>query len=181
MYIPTTTLSQSNALVPIFESTLAVAAANFDVTGIPATKNHIVFALFARGDTAATNTGVNMRFNGDSGANYDWDEQRANTSAVATSGNVAQTSVQVGQVAASTAPANCAGLVRAEIMFYTNGTYFKNGVSQVYYRDGTGATNQNVREVGYQWRSTATINQITLIPAAGNFDAGSKLMVYLYG
>src|SRR5437879_836374 len=54
------------------DTTLGVAAATIDFLSIPATFAHLLLELYGRGDTALTAANVNIRFNGDSAANYHW-------------------------------------------------------------------------------------------------------------
>ncbi len=78
------------------DTTLGVAAASIDFTSIPQTFAHLMLALYGRGDTAVVNQFVRIRFNNDSGANYDYQEIHAAAAAVTASEGLAQTSAVAG-------------------------------------------------------------------------------------
>jgi hypothetical protein len=165
----------------IFDSTLGASAASIDVTGISNTYAHLMISIYSRGDTAAISTDVMMRFNGDTAANYDW--QRAMGIAAATSAfeTFAQTTMAVGFCPGSTAGANLFASQEVFIPNYAGSTNNKQHVSIHSMKAGTASTNLSVGIWGGSWRSNAAINQVTLLPQAGNFVAGTRVTVHALG
>src|SRR5688572_24681195 len=54
------------------ETSLGASAASITYSGLPSGWKHLYLAGYSRGDAVATNVAVNVRFNSDSGANYDY-------------------------------------------------------------------------------------------------------------
>lgn len=159
------------------------AGANFDFTSIVATYGHLRVILYARGDTAATSTAVALRFNNDSGSNYDA-QRGVLTGAAGTwtsAEDIAATSCTFTVVPASTAPADSYGMFSFDIPHYAGTADHKvlSGTGSA--KIGTTTGNFQLRLGSGWWRSTSAINRITLLPAAGNFDAGSRCSIYVYG
>jgi hypothetical protein len=166
----------------IFDTTLGASAANVDVTSISATYAHLLVVIYARGDNASVNTGIQIRFNGDSAANYDYQLMRA---AGATVSNVAegfgQTSASMGLCPANTAGANLFGAQVVFIPHYAGASNNKVLVLVSSHKYGTSTTNIIAELDAGFWRSNAAINRITLLPAAGNFVTGTRVTVYGMG
>lgn len=167
----------------IYDTTLGSAAATIDVTGIVAVYAHLMIEVYGRGDTAATATNLTMRFNNDSAANYDY-QLTVVAGAVTSPAEVfGATSLYCGAIPANTAGANLLSQNRIEIAHYAGATNNKTALVQFGYKIGTtaAASNVNVGAVGGFWRSSAAINRITLLPAAGNFVAGTRVTIYAMG
>ena len=169
------------AMVQLYDSTLGVATASFDVSSISGAYNHLRLHLLIRGDTAAANTRFQMRFNNDTAGNYDW--QRMFLAAAGPPGgqeSFAATSLEVGDIPAATSTASLFGQGVIDIAAYAQTTAHKleqfSGTSIE--GPGTGTGNMVLWSSGGRWRSTAAINRITIFPAAGNFIAGSRLTIY---
>lgn len=165
----------------IFDSTLGGSAANIDITSIPATYGHLLVTIYARGDTAAVNTGVGMRFNGDTAANYDYQLLNARAAAPSAAEAFASTSIVAAQMPANTAGANLFGPAQIVIPHYAGSTNNKASVSNYCFKSGTATTNIEVGTVGGAWRSNAAINRITLVPVAGNFVTGTRCTIHMMG
>lgn len=165
----------------IFDSTLGGSAANVDVTSISATYAHLLIVAYARGDTAALSTSLMARFNGDTAANYDYQIQDASAATKLANESFAQTSALAGRIPANTAGAN---LFSANIIFiphYAGSSNNKVALSISSIKVGTSTSNLTVTMAGGFWRSSAAINQVTLLPAAGNFVSGTRVTVYGMG
>ena len=132
----------------------------------------------ARGDTAATTTGLVMRFNGDTGANYDAQSAYGQTTSTGAAESVAATGVTLLDIAAASATANHAGVLDLLIAKYAGTTFIKtvDGTSTSSFGTGTGTL--ITRKLSGRWRSTAAITSITMLPAAGSFVAGSSFTLY---
>src|SRR3972149_4739610 len=100
MWIPTTTLSQQGTLIQIFDSTLSVATASFDIQNIPSNYKHLWIIWQGRGDNATLQVEVVMRFNNDSGANYDYQTQLGDSTANTAGASVGATYLRAGALTA---------------------------------------------------------------------------------
>lgn len=180
MYIPTAQLLQQVSSVKLYDSTLGGAAPNFDVTGIPASYAHLLLLLDARGDTAATTTAALLRFNNDSGANYDYNQMFSFGAAPTQADSQAQTSMIIGDIVAASGTANRSGSIAATIMNYASATFSKNVVAEAAVPRGTTTNDLGVEINMGTWRTTSAVDRITILPGAGNFATGSRLTIYAF-
>lgn len=154
------------------------SGATFDFTSIPATYSHLKIVLQARGDTAAAGTAVHMHFNNDTAGNYDSETIDAINTTLTSGAQVATANNFIGGIPANTATANQAGMIEITIPNYASTTFFKNYLA-VGGNDQTQlVADQIMRITQGQWRSTAAINRVTIVPGAGNFAAGSTATLY---
>ena len=162
----------------IAEVVLAGAAATINFSAIPATYRHLLIEAYVRGDTAAGNTGVGLRFNADSGANYD--EQLVQGAQTAATGieNIAATSLFLGFMPANTATANTFAPFRIDVPHYANAANNKAAIWNQVMKQGTTTGNFIAISGGGFWRSNVAITQVTLTPVAGNFVSGSLCVLY---
>lgn len=162
--------------------TLGGSAATIAFSSIPATFAHLMLVVYARGDVAATFTNVNLRFNGDTGADYDIENLTANSTTVSALGTAsgAATSGLAARVPGSTAPASAfsAGLIW--IPHYTNTVGHKPWLSLSHDRETSGGVSDNVLALfaGIWFAAAAAINNVTLLPSSGNFVTGSRVTLY---
>lgn len=165
----------------ISDTTLGGSAANVDVSSIVSTYAHLLVVVYARGDTAATSTPVNLRFNGDAGANYDSQELQASGASVSPAEAFAQTVMLAGHAPANTAPANLFCAMVAFIPHYAGSANNKLALAISSIRVGTTTGLMANTLNGAFWRSTAAINRVTIQPGAGNFVAGTRVTIYGMG
>lgn len=172
------TLTDAETMGLIFDSTLVGTAASFDITSIPGTFSHLRLDCYLRGDTAATTTVVSLRFNNDSGSNYDRQFLVATDVTVSTGRTVGATSTVIAEMPAATASANFFSANTIEIPNYANSTNHKAVIASTALKH-TNATNgmEFLFGAGF-WRSASAITRITVLPAAGNFDVGSRVTLY---
>lgn len=165
----------------IADTTLGGIAANIDMTSISGTYAHLLVVVYARGDTPAPTTGFNMQFNGDTAANYDYQQMVGSAAVIVNSENFASTRISHGAMPANSAGAN---LFNASVMFiphYAGTANNKVVISINASKSGTSTGNMlDYTQAGF-WRSNAAINRITLFPAAGNFVAGTRVTLYGMG
>jgi hypothetical protein len=166
---------------PIAEATLGSSASSIDITTIAADWSHLYLVLYARGDTAAASTNVNLRFNGDTGSNYDTQLGRASAATPTANESFANASGAVGTMPANTATANVFGGTIVWIPNYAYASGHKTALALSTHKTGTATGNLNVDLRGTFWRSSAVVTQVTLLPAAGNFVAGTKVTLYGMG
>ena len=161
----------------ISQQVLGSAAASIDFTSIPAGFETLIVVI--QGQTSAASTqSLLMRFNGDTAGNYDWNRwNRFLPVAANTSAGVGSTSMDVASFNASSVTSRAA-IATIEVPGYSRTTFFKmlQSLSSV----STGATtgDQFNQVASGVWRSTAAINQITLLLASGNFVTGTVATLY---
>jgi len=150
---------------PIATTTLSSAVSSVDFTSIPSTYTDLVIIMQAK--HSATNTGVAMGYNSDTGTNY---------SLTAISGNGTSASSFRNT---SVSPANIADIdnsnfnaVVINVMNYANSTTYKTAISK------SAAPSTYVTSYCSLWRNTAAITKVTLSVAGGNFVSGSTFTLY---
>jgi hypothetical protein len=152
----------------ITDTLLAVDTANFDFTSIPGTYTHLFIVTLTRSDNGGGSFDfILMRFNNDSGTNYDY----ANSAGSSTGASSAQMGVTTGATATSGAP----GTLNIMIPNYTGTTFWKQA-------DGFGGDARGVTNSGLSagtWKNTAAITRITIFPSSGtHWVAGSRATLY---
>jgi hypothetical protein len=157
----------------------AGGAASIAFSSISSSYRNLRLVLSVRGDTAALTTGVSLRFNGDTGANYDGQVGSLyGGGSLNTFDTIAGTSMPVGLAAAGTAPANTFSPLEILLHDYANTTTHKGVRSHAGYKQAN-STNSTVTSMGTgTWRSTSAINAITLLPTAGNFAQYTVATLY---
>lgn len=165
----------------IFDTTLGVAAAQIDVTGIVATYAHLLITVYCRSDGGATFYGLNARFNGDTGANYDGQIARGSATTASATESFGATGIRVGLCTGATASANVFSGNQIFVPNYANSSNNKQTISIDANKIGTSTTNLITEVLGGSWRSNAAINRITFYPDTGNFIAGTRLTIHAMG
>lgn len=168
--------------VMIADSVLGSAAASFDFTSIPAHWSHLMVVLYGRGDTAATSTSLYVRFNNDSGSNYDALGVNVKHSGVVSSGEtVAGSQILASAIAAANAPASAFDCAVMFIPHYAGTTGHKCVTSYGSLKLAASTGNLFQQLGPGWWRSTAAINRVTVLSSAGNFVADSRCSIYGMG
>lgn len=165
-------------LVKLQQTKLASPAASVTFSSIPATYTNLSVTIVASCSNASAVCGVAPQFNGDTGANYEWDFIQGNGATVTAGTFDSQVSGFVGNIAGGSAPANSAGTIHVRIPDYAGGfTKLTNAMN--YTVDATTITSTKLLiQSGTVWNSTAAINSITFIVSAGNFTTGSIFTLY---
>lgn len=172
------TAAQLNGLpVRIADSTLSGDAATIDFTSIPAHYAHLMLVCYLRSDTAAATTAAHVRYNNDTGGNYDYQVLQGNAATASASEAFAQGQAYVGAIAANTADANLFAGIIVEISHYANSANNKASSSQWAVKSGTATTNLFVGANAQFWRSNSAINRVTFV-TTGNFRAGSRITLF---
>lgn len=164
----------------LFDSTLgsnSTTGIDTGANGIAQTADNLLVFVTARTDEAAITSSVTLRFNGDSGANYDLQGINDLNTALAGVQTLAGTGV-VANCAGGLAAANVAGLMCLIIPNYRNTSWHKVGTLWTFVADAT-AANVNYRTAVIRWKSTAAISQLAVVRTAGsNVVTNSRLTVY---
>jgi hypothetical protein len=167
-------------MVRLFLQTLNADTATIDTgaNAIPAAYSCLqVFALLQTDDAAATSSAL-MTVNGDSGAHYDRQYVFGSATTAQAGNNLGATSWTLD----CHGTGGTSGYATTFTFFFPGyaGTTFNKTATQALGRaDGTGS-NTGAAALALGWRSTAAINQITLVPNTGGakFKAGSMLLIY---
>lgn len=135
-----------------------------------------------RSDAAASEVASLMRFNSDSGANYDWSRVSNSNATVGGGEGTAVTSIQaltttVG-ITGNSATAGASTNLSINIPGYTGTTFWKTCDLLISESIGSGAGNRRITVTGGTWRSTAAITSIQFSLSSGNIMAGCSFRVY---
>jgi hypothetical protein len=162
----------------IFDSMLGGDAATIDITSIPAFR-HLRLVVQGRSSAAAITDSVGLRFNNDTGANYDYEILRGGAAVVVGQEAFAQTFAYIGSVAGNTAPAGADGSSVVTINDAQGVTFHKVTSTISSCKTGTTTGTLQTDRIGGFWRSAAAVNRITLIlTSGGNFKAGTRCTLY---
>lgn len=132
--------------------------------------------------TPANNSQVQMRFNGDTGANYDHAFGGTTGVAAVNAEALAATYIQIGNVSSSIAgnATGASGEGYCLIPRYNDTSFKKTCIHRWGFKvstDGASAGLQSYHGAGY-WRNTNAITSITILLNSGNFLTGSRIKVY---
>jgi hypothetical protein len=166
------------ARVLIAETVTTGSAANVQFASIAGTYRDLEVRVRGRGTTAATLVNIRMRFNGDSGGNYDHNDHQLNNTATAGFTSMAQTSAILGNLAAASATANYADFLMATVADYRGTTFQKAGHWKGSIRHSTTAASTFNEQGCFWWRNTAAITQVDVFPNAGGFVDGTVVSLY---
>lgn len=166
------TAAQLNRIaLQLANETLTGADADLDFTSIPAHWSHLVLKVSGQNDGAGESN-TRLRFNGDTGANYDWQQVQGVAAAASAGESIADSFINIGNTPAATA--GYLGQMYVVIFDYASTTLHKGIIAVSGRKQGTASGNLTVRATVGWWRNAAAINRITVSPAAGNLTAGSR-------
>ena len=171
--------------VLLADSLLTASQVSFDFQNLSQNFQSLEIVGYTRTDRVDTIDGIELTFNGDTGANYDWywtdsrNDTGTSTPVGGSDDGVADTTIDLGFFPAASAPANTFGSFVILIPYYTNINAFKT--TRLTGGHLAAQTNQNIfiNDGFATWRSIVAINRITLSPIFGtNFVANSHISVY---
>lgn len=174
-------LATENDLIQIAGQVLSVATAQIVISDIPSTRNHLKLLLFGRTNADIILNPIKLRFNGDSGNNYDITTIAAVGSPVnlSVSALIDQNNFKIGEFAGSQEIWDLAGAAEVNIMGYSQTSYLKYVRSfGSHYRYKP----QSLESFGV-WKNEASlnrINQILIFPDSGSFLPGTTFSLYGY-
>lgn len=156
---------------PIATTLLTGTASSIDFNNIPQGYKHLQLRILQR-STTPNNT--NMRFNGDTGSNYNWHELVGDgASATAGSAGSAVTFMKASYLQSVTT--GYVGTAVLDILDYSNVYKFKtmrglvgsdaNGSGYIVLRSGL-------------WMNTAAITSLSILPASGSLDTNMRVSLY---
>lgn len=169
-----------NTAIPVLlaSSTLSGSQASIDMTSVPADWGHLLLVAYLRGDTATGTIAVNLRLNGDSGSNYDYQSLAGSGATASAAEAFGQAQARVGSCPAASATASVFGALVIDIPFYSQADNNKAFTSQSCNKSGTSTGNLGIEAYGGAWRSSALVSQVTILPGSGNFVSGSRVSLY---
>lgn len=167
------------ALVLITEVVTSGSQSTVTFSSIPTTWRDLEVRVRARGTASATNVIVALRFNSDSGNNYDYVDAHwfSNFTAFGPQA-VAQASIQIGYITAATGGANYTGGIQVRIYDYKGTTFYKEVDTDFGATLGVGSGQVGGGKFSGAWRNTAAINAVLVLLSSGNFVDNSVVSLY---
>ncbi len=169
--------ASAGAVSVIARTVLGSDTASVDFTSIPGTYENLMITYVARGTGSNTWSRVWLRFNGDSGSNYQYGNGgRAGASWVGVDGASGQAQMTVGLLPDASATAGYPAVGTVSVPGYARAV-FNKAVSCV---DASPASTSNHGALltGGLWAATASVTRVTLYPSSGNFLTGSVFTLY---
>jgi hypothetical protein len=166
----------------ISRQTLGADTATVTFSSIPGDFAHLRMTVMARSTVAAGSDFLFLRFNSDSGTNYDWatvlwNDLTAPTTATAGSNGVAGTSLRISPViTGATEVASCFSQTTIDILHYADGS--TNRMKGAF--GATASRGFVVNLAAGQWipASATAITSVSVAAGAGSLKAGSILSLY---
>lgn len=157
---------------------LAVDTASFDFQSIPDSYESLRLIYHGRGAAATNGNLFVMRFNNDSGANYDYETNNSINGGHTGANFTGQTSIGFMAIPKGSSTADRPGSGDILIPGYARTVFHK-----VTRATGTDYITSVLRVTGGAgvWKSTAAITRITIAPDTGNWLAGSVASLYGIG
>ena len=170
----------SNVMFPIAYAQVATTAvSSLTVSGIPSTYKHLRIYTWCRTTRSAYIDSMYMRFNGDSGSNYNHSGVEGESASTVAGYNAqSQTGIYWGRAGAST-QGQLRGLGVVDIFNYSNTNITKsiNSLSGIDY--GGSLQGGNLITMVGGWNNTAAISSITFYPGVGpNIQTDSVFQIY---
>lgn len=143
-------------------------------SSIPATYANLRLVITARGDTAALQTSITVQFNGDTGTNYGYDYLLDAGGVVSGGAASSLGNAFIANLTAANSAANVPAIVECLIPAYAGTVFVKEIQTRSFCLNNAAVTGQRqIVHAANIWNSTAAINAIKLMAAAGNFVNGS--------
>jgi hypothetical protein len=158
-------------------TTLSGTASAITFSSISQSYAHLMIRSYLRSSQAAFSPGARIRFNNDSGANYDHQIFGGGAASLTAAEVFGDTSASVGNCPGSTTTANVFSSHDLTIPHYT-GANNKCVLGNNSFKGSVVSNGMIVSFVGGFWRSNSAITRIDLIPGAGSFVAGSRATLY---
>jgi hypothetical protein len=180
-----TDIEAGAGLFLICDSTLGASQASFDTNtilggNIPSTYKDLILRLTLRADEVAVDDQSIMRFNNDSGSNYDYGVFRSFNNAGSGFESRAVSFARIGlHPAASSSSSSQFSSCEVLIPDYNNAA-FKTFLSNYIAVWGTGNSTLEAASAFGLWRSTAAITRIQVLPISGggNWVSGCRFTLW---
>lgn len=132
----------------------------------------------ARGTSAVTSLAVYLFLNGDTAANYDRQIVSGSAATASAAENLGINNQGIFVCPGSTGGASLAAVADIVIPDYRGTTFYKLMMSTNFLRYGTASGNLTMRVTAWAWRNASAVTSLTFQTASGNFDTGTKFMLY---
>lgn len=171
-----------NTGVPVLlgESTLGATTASVTFSSIPSSWAHLLVVGYCRTDNAVVAQDCAVRFNSDTGANYDRQYHSGAAAATGAGETFGATSAAGWNCPGASAGANLFGAFDLWVPYYANSANNKTFCSEWNYKHGTSSGNLGVGVSAGFWRSNSAITSLTLLPQAGSFVSGCRFSLWGY-
>lgn len=169
----------NNSVPRLLGSTvLGSSTTSITFSSIPGTHRALLLVAYTR-VTAGAFFNIMLRFNGDTGANYDWQDMYAGAAAQLASQNFAQTSIiAFKHPGAGTGGANLFGAAAVWIPGYAYASANKTCNSLWSHKDSTVSAHMAVGRTAGFWRSNSAITSLTIQPITDQFATGTIASLY---
>lgn len=163
----------------LYRTTLAADTASVTIPGIQQTYDALQLVVTAKSTNAGIFDALGMRFNGDTGNNYGWNQISYPTDGALNLGKTVPDSfIYLGEICAGATDATAFSLVYAVIGGYSNAatqTFTESHWTDTKYPTAVLVTGVN----GGEYSVAGAITSITLFPASGpKFKAGTRITLY---
>lgn len=163
----------------IAETVLSGTAATVTFSNIPASFRHLHLIAQTRTDRVAEIDAARLRFNGDTGNNYDEQHYTANSTTLSGAANIAAASMQIGATEAANSRALNSGPLIIDVLNYTSGGEKWVLSRSAAFGNVSAATDMLIQNYIGRWRGTGAITSLTLLPNTGpNFVSGCTFQLY---
>ena len=163
-----------DALATVTVPSGGVASINF--AGIPTGYKHLQIRYIVRSTQAATETGINAQFNGDTGSNYAFHYIFGDGSSAAAGAGSSATALNLINIPGASATANAFGAGVFDLLDYASLTKNKT-VRLLQGWDGNGSGRLNFSS-GLWMNSSTAVNSINFYPSSGNWAQYSQFALY---
>lgn len=174
------TAAQLNLLPIKLAETIVTSSppATIEFTSIPSFYGHLRIIAYLRSDGAGATTTGQLRFNNDTGTNYDYQRLFATAATTTATELFATNTLDCTVIPASTAGANLFALLDVVIAHYANAANNKVVLTHAAHKSGTTTGLVRVTHFAGFWRNNAAITQVTVRDAGGAFSVGSRATLY---
>jgi hypothetical protein len=169
-------------VVVIAQQVLASNTNIITFSSIPSTYRNLRLVYQCRGTAAQVNGQMMLRFNGDTGSNYDDQSMSGSGSGTAAMAeNIGSNVIRVAFIPQASATASVPGGGTIVIPNYVGTTFNKDVVANTGYKYGTSTGNLVVRTTYGAWRNSAAITSLTLQEGQYGGDMATGSVFTLYG
>jgi hypothetical protein len=167
----------SGNFVNLGSVTLASAQGSVTFSSIPGSYRLLKIFCGTASSSASTADGMQLVFNGDTGANYQ-DSQGIHGAGTFDGASIAQRNIGVGAVVQASLSPN-ASATEITIPDYAGTTFYKTLTAQAAYADSFNSNKMEWEGLSGTWANTAPVSSITLtLDTGSNFVAGSTFTLY---
>lgn len=170
------------AFAKITATVLGSPAANITFSSIPGTYTALLIVWSLRSavvsETVAT---THLRFNGDTGANYNYERDWGQAAGATASGTAADTKLSILAETGPSATANTYGVGYTFFPFYASTSALKTAITNFgMFPSASANTNFFSGDIAGMWNSTSAITSIALLASdlSSNLAAGSSATLY---